>query len=98
MFIAFASHADGLAFRADMSNVATPHPLTLQLLTWLATRPRTYRETMQAWRTSCPRLSIWEDALADQLILVGRANPGGGQGAAPVELTSRGLAVLARSG
>jgi hypothetical protein len=33
-----------------------------QFLEWLAARPRTYTETMDAWRTSCPRLSIWEDA------------------------------------
>ena len=79
-----------------MSNAAPPHPLTLQMLAWLASRPRTYGETMGAWRTSCPRLSIWEDALADQLVLVGRANPGGGQGAAPVELTSQGWAVLSQ--
>ena len=33
-----------------------------QFLEWLSARPRTYAETMEAWRTSCPRLSIWEDA------------------------------------
>ena len=82
----------------DMSDAVTPHPLTLQMLSWLASRSRSYGETMNAWRTSCPRLSIWEDALADQLIRVGRADPGVGQGGAPVELTSRGRAVLARSG
>jgi hypothetical protein len=48
------------------------HPLTLDFLTWLAARPRSYDETMDAWRTSCPRLSIWEDALADGLVRVVR--------------------------
>jgi hypothetical protein len=38
--------------------------LTIQFLEWLSDRPRTYGETMDAWRTSCPRLSIWEDALS----------------------------------
>src|SRR5262249_45361315 len=38
------------------------HHLTLQFLAWLAERPRSYAETMEAWRTSCPRLSVWEDA------------------------------------
>jgi hypothetical protein len=42
--------------------------LTLQLLEWIANRPRTYAEVLEAWRTSCPRLSIWEDACIDGLI------------------------------
>jgi hypothetical protein len=33
-----------------------------QFLEWIAARPRTYAETMDAWRTSCPRLAVWEDA------------------------------------
>ena len=45
---------------------------TLQLLEWLAERPRSYSETIDAWKTSCPRLSIWEDALADRLIRIER--------------------------
>ena len=45
---------------------------TVQLLTWIAERPRTYAETMEAWKTSCPRLSVWEDALADDLVRVDR--------------------------
>jgi hypothetical protein len=42
--------------------------LRLQLLEWLSSRPRTYSETLEAWRTSCPRFSIWEDACIDGLI------------------------------
>jgi hypothetical protein len=41
-----------------------PPPHVLQLLDWLAERPRTYAQTMEAWRTHCPRLSAWEDSLA----------------------------------
>ena len=37
--------------------------LRLQFLSWVAASPRTYAEAMDAWRTSCPRLSVWEDAL-----------------------------------
>jgi hypothetical protein len=37
--------------------------LLLQFLEWVAARPRDYHETMDAWRTSCPRISVWEDAL-----------------------------------
>jgi D-3-phosphoglycerate dehydrogenase len=36
--------------------------LILDLLDWLEYRARTYDETMSAWRTSCPRLPVWEDA------------------------------------
>jgi len=42
--------------------------LTRQMLEWIAARPRDRAEVMEAWRTSCPRLSIWEDACIDGLI------------------------------
>jgi len=45
--------------------------LTLQFLAWLSERPRSYGEAMDAWRTSCPRLSIWEDAMDEGLIELG---------------------------
>jgi hypothetical protein len=76
----------------------SPHPLTLQMLAWLAGRQRTYGETMEAWRTSCPRLSIWEDALADRLILVSRSDPDAGQSRSLVELTTEGRSMLDRFG
>ena len=38
-------------------------PLILDLVEWVAREPRTYSEVMGAWRTSCPRLTIWEDAV-----------------------------------
>jgi hypothetical protein len=38
-------------------------PLILDLVEWIAKEPRPYAETMGAWRTSCPRLTIWEDAV-----------------------------------
>jgi hypothetical protein len=44
--------------------------LVVDLLTWVAARPRTYRETMDAWRTSCPRLPVWEDALDNGLVVI----------------------------
>jgi hypothetical protein len=61
-------------------------PLTRDLLAWIASSPRTYQATMEAWRTSCPRLSIWEDAVSDGLVRVR---------ASKVELTPRGEAALA---
>jgi len=36
--------------------------LILDLLEWIGPRPRPYREVIEAWRTSCPRLPVWEDA------------------------------------
>ena len=42
--------------------------LTIQLLEWISNEPRTYAEALDAWRTSCPRLSIWEDACIAGLI------------------------------
>src|ERR1700733_2558457 len=36
--------------------------LILDLLDWVAKRERTYEEVMEAWRTSCPKLPVWEDA------------------------------------
>jgi hypothetical protein len=36
--------------------------LILDLLEWLATADRSYEEVMDAWRTSCPRFPVWEEA------------------------------------
>ena len=68
-------------------------PLTRDFLEWLSARPRTYGETMEVWRTSCPRFSIWEDALQDGLVrlepVVGVSFDG-----AAVAITERGRALL----
>jgi hypothetical protein len=40
-----------------------PEALVLDLLEWVAEKPRPYRELMATWRTSCPRLPVWEDAV-----------------------------------
>jgi len=37
-------------------------PLVLDLLEWIGPRPRPYAEVVDAWRTSCPRLPVWEEA------------------------------------
>lgn len=64
--------------------------LMLQFLEWVASGGRTYAEAMDAWRTSCPRLSVWEDALIEGLIeLVGGASQ-----RAVVKLTARGRAAV----
>jgi len=41
---------------------ATVDALILDLLEWVGRYPRPYAEVMEAWRTSCPRLPVWEDA------------------------------------
>jgi hypothetical protein len=71
----------------------TTTPLILDLLEWIAARPRTYPEVMDAWRTSCPRLTIWEEA-NDQGFLARRQVAGGDT---LVELTAAGRAFLAES-
>lgn len=42
--------------------------LLADLVGWVAAEPRAYSEVMDAWRTSCPRLSIWEDAVDNGLV------------------------------
>jgi hypothetical protein len=41
----------------------TTDPLVLDLVEWIAREPRLYAEVIESWRTSCPRLTIWEDAV-----------------------------------
>ena len=36
--------------------------LILDLLEWLGPARRPYLEVLDAWRTSCPRLPVWEEA------------------------------------
>jgi hypothetical protein len=57
-----------------------------QLLAWIGERPRSYAQTMGAWRSTCPRLSIWEDALLAGLVAVDAAGE--------VRVTSAGQARL----
>ena len=40
----------------------TADPLVLDFVEWIAREPRLYSEAIATWRTSCPRLTIWEDA------------------------------------
>ncbi len=52
----------------------TVESLILDLIEWAARKERTYQETMDAWRTSCPRLTVWEDANERALVLCEAAN------------------------
>ncbi len=83
---------------AQSTSPATPDPSTLlllQFLAWVAVRPRGYAETMAAWRTSCPRLQVWEDATDEGLVALGPGPPGSSQGEARVALTAAGRSVAA---
>jgi hypothetical protein len=66
-------------------------PLTIDFLAWLAAEPRSYADVMEVWRTSCPRLTVWEDALDGEL--VARRNVAGET--MRIVLTVRGVALLA---
>jgi hypothetical protein len=66
--------------------------LTQQFLSWVAESPRTYGQAMEAWRSTCPHLSIWEDAIHNGLV---RLENGGAMSASRVVLTPAGRAKLA---
>ncbi len=66
-------------------------PLVLDLLEWVAAGERTYAEVMDAWRTSCPRLTVWEEATERRLVARARVD-----GRSVVTITASGSALLER--
>ena len=64
-------------------------PLILDLLQWVGNRERSYQEVMDAWRTSCPRLPVWEEANDRGLVTTEVAD-----GRCVVTVTMRGRALL----
>ncbi len=64
--------------------------LMREMVAWLAQAPRPYEEAIEAWRTSCPRLTVWEDAREAGLIESRRD----AAGALLVVPTAKGLAWL----
>jgi hypothetical protein len=69
----------------------TVEPLLADMLEWLAAEPRGYAEALDAWRTSCPRLPVWEEA-ASRGFVERAAMQGGGT---CLRATQAGLAFLA---
>jgi len=63
----------------------------LEFLVWVSDRPRAYADVMEAWRTSCPRHSVWEDAVIEGLV-----RPDNGPDRT-ISLTPLGQAMLAAS-
>jgi len=78
-----------LRTREKQMTDAVIESLILDLLEWLAKRDRTYQEVMDAWRTSCPKLPVWEDANDRGLIMRHEVN-----GRTLVIPTAEGLALL----
>ena len=64
--------------------------LVLDLLEWIGLQARPYAEVMAAWKTSCPRLPVWEQANARGFLAHGGAAGGG----ATVAVSATGLAWL----
>jgi D-3-phosphoglycerate dehydrogenase / 2-oxoglutarate reductase len=70
----------------------TVEPLILDMLEWIGPASRPYDEVLEAWRTSCPRLPVWEEAV-DRGLVVRRRTRGGGLS---VSLSDAGAAHLRR--
>jgi hypothetical protein len=68
--------------------------LVMDLVAFVAERPRPYDEVIEAWRTSCPRLTVWEDAIDRGLITRGRD----ADKTLVVRATDAGLRLLHESG
>jgi hypothetical protein len=68
----------------------TVDALLSDMLAWLARDARPYCDVMEAWRTSCPRLPVWEDAVERGLVEHARTG-----GVALVRITPAGRAFLA---
>lgn len=67
----------------------TVENLILDLVEWVERKEHTYQETMDAWRTSCPRLPVWEEATERGLVEIVSS-----QGCLLVRATPAGLAFL----
>jgi len=72
----------------------TLDPLVMDLVQFVAAEPRPYDEVIDAWRTSCPRLTVWEDAIDRGLITRRRAE----DKTLIVQATNEGLRLLQESG
>jgi hypothetical protein len=85
------------ADRGGFAMEGSTAPLTLQFLAWVAERPRSHEELMASWQSSCPRLTIWEDALAEDLVRFENGVRSTASGYR-IALTPRGRALLDANG
>jgi hypothetical protein len=65
--------------------------LQREMLMWLASRPRTYAEAIEAWKSFCPRHPVWDEALLEGLI---RVDHGESMAQSKVVVTPKGRAVI----
>jgi D-3-phosphoglycerate dehydrogenase len=70
-------HAPDVETHCVDEDASPAHSLILDLLEWIGPGPRPYAETLEAWRTSCLRLPVWEDANDHGLITRHHAPDGG---------------------
>jgi len=69
-----------------------PDALVLDFVEWVAASPRIYSDVMDAWKTNCPRLTIWEDAIDQGLVQRCRID-----GTLSIEATEAGRDLLAKT-
>lgn len=72
---------------------ATIEPLVRDLVVWCAASPRSYVDALEAWRTSCPRLMVWEEAVERGLVETRVVN-----GGLVVHVTESGHELIAEVG
>jgi len=79
---------------AEALMTETTDALVLDLVEWIGREPRLYSEVIETWRTSCPRLTIWEDAVDRGYVT---RQPGTGRGVC-VAITESGAKFLREHG
>lgn len=68
----------------------SPSLIMVQFLSWVAERPRTRDQAVEAWH-SCPHISAWEDAIVEGLVRIEN------DGHRTIALTPRGRAALSKA-
>ena len=58
-----------MSFAGTLDHSPETEALVIDLVEWIAKEPRSYNEVMDAWRTSCPRLPVWEEANDRRLVV-----------------------------
>lgn len=72
-----------------MTETSQASPAMLEFLRWVDASDRSYSDAMEAWQTSCPRFSTWEDANIGGYVVLSQ-----GPGETMVRLSERGRAIL----
>jgi hypothetical protein len=86
---AWIDHYTSSRMAVAVDSVAVSAPMR-EFLQWVAFRPRTHSDAMEAWGSHCPRFTQWEDALDAGLIELEAGSPDSSR----VKLTPRGQSTL----